>query len=98
MVLVDQDKEPLLVLDVDRFTRGRGKFHVVHDKPPAEQPSSDYPLLLTTGRVLEHWHTGSMSHRSRVLEALSPESCVEISPADADRLGIVDGDIIAFVV
>ncbi|MEW6673207.1 MAG: formate dehydrogenase subunit alpha [Thermodesulfobacteriota bacterium] len=82
------------ILHLDSFTRGRGKFHVVHDKPPAEQPSGDYPLLLTTGRILEHWHTGSMSHRSRVLEALSPESSVEISPADADRLGIFEGDII----
>jgi len=77
-----------------RFTRGRGKFHVVHYTPPAEQPSADYPLVLTTGRVLEHWHTGSMSHRSRVLEALVPESSVEINPVDADRLGVHEGDVI----
>jgi len=78
-----------------KFTRGRGKFHVVHDSPPAELPSSAYPLLLTTGRILEHWHTGSMSHRSRVLETLAPESRVEISPADADRLGMEEGDLIS---
>jgi predicted molibdopterin-dependent oxidoreductase YjgC len=79
----------------DRFTRGRGKFHVVHDSPPAELPSGRYPLLMTTGRVLEHWHTGSMSHRSRVLEALAPESRVDLSPQDADELGIQEGDVIS---
>jgi predicted molibdopterin-dependent oxidoreductase YjgC len=77
------------------FTRGRGLFHVVNDKPPAELPSLSYPLLLTTGRILEHWHTGSMSHRSRVLEGLVSESRVEISPEDADRLGIEEGDAIS---
>jgi formate dehydrogenase alpha subunit len=79
----------------DRFTRGRGKFHVVHDNPPAELPSGKYPLLMTTGRILEHWHTGSMSHRSRVLEALAPESRVDLSPEDADQLGIREGDVIS---
>lgn len=83
------------ILHEGRFTRGRGKFHVVEDKPPAELPSSAYPLLLTTGRLLEHWHTGSMSRRSRVLEALEPESLVEISPGDAAKLGIEEGDVIS---
>jgi len=78
-----------------QFTRGRGKFHVVHDRPPAELPTSAYPILLTTGRILEHWHTGSMSHRSHVLETLAPESHVEINPADASRLGAVEGDVIS---
>jgi predicted molibdopterin-dependent oxidoreductase YjgC len=81
-------------LHKEQFTRGKGQFHVVHDKPPAEYPSNDYPLLLTTGRVLEHWHTGSMSHRSHVLESLVSESNIEINPTDADHLGIIDGDII----
>ncbi|MFH1123323.1 MAG: formate dehydrogenase subunit alpha, partial [Pseudomonadota bacterium] len=80
------------ILHKGRFTRGRGLFHAVYDKPPAELPSGAYPILLMTGRILEHWHTGSMSHRSRVLEALAPESWVEISPADAAQLGIEEGD------
>ena len=80
------------ILHEGRFTRGQGLFHVVHDKPPAELPSGAYPILLTTGRILEHWHTGSMSHRSRVLEALVPESRVEMSPVDAARLGVEEGD------
>ena len=83
------------VLHKGRFSRGRGKFHVVHDKPPAELPTSAYPILLTTGRMLEHWHTGSMSHRSRVLESLVPESHVDINPSDANRLGIAEGDLIS---
>jgi formate dehydrogenase alpha subunit len=76
------------------FTRGKGKFHVVHYKPPAELPSSEYPLVLTTGRILEHYHTGTMSRRSRVLETLVPESHMEISPADAALLGVKEGEVI----
>ena len=91
----DRGHPGTLTLHEGKFTRGRGKFHVIHDSPPAELPSSEYPIMLTTGRILEHWHTGSMSHRSRVLEALAPESRVEISPMDADRLGIEEGDIIS---
>jgi formate dehydrogenase alpha subunit len=83
------------ILHKGQFSRGRGKFHVVHDRPPAELPTSAYPMILTTGRILEHWHTGSMSHRSRVLETLVPESHVEINPADANELGIVEGDVIS---
>jgi formate dehydrogenase alpha subunit len=83
------------VLHRDRFSRGKGKFHVVHDRPPAELPTRTYPILLTTGRILEHWHTGSMSHRSRVLETLVPESHVDINPVDAGRLGIMEGDLIS---
>jgi formate dehydrogenase alpha subunit len=81
-------------LHVDGFTRGRGKFHVVLDQPPSELPSGAYPLLLTTGRILEHWHTGSISRRSRVLESLVSESRVELSPVDTDRLGIESGDLV----
>jgi len=83
------------ILHKGQFTRGRGKFHVVLDRPPAELPTFAYPILLTTGRILEHWHTGSMSHRSHVLETLAPESRVEINPVDASRLGIVEGDVIS---
>jgi predicted molibdopterin-dependent oxidoreductase YjgC len=83
------------MLHKGQFTRGRGKFHAVYDKPPAELPTRAFPFLLTTGRILEHWHTGSMSHRSRVLESLVPESRVEINPVDAVRLGLDEGDLIS---
>ena len=91
----DREHPGTATLHEGTFTRGRGKFHVVQDSPPAELPSSAYPLLLTTGRILEHWHTGSMSHRSQVLESLAPASLVEISPVDAAQLGIVEGDSVS---
>lgn len=78
-------------LHEERFTRGKGKFHEVHYRPPAEAPSEDYPIVLTTGRVLEHWHTGSMSRRSRVLETLVPQSRIDLCPEDADQLGVSQG-------
>ena len=81
-------------LHVERFTRGKGKFHVVTYKPPAEAPSAQYPLVLTTGRLLEQYHSGSMSRRSHVLESLEPESHVDINPEDADALGLNEGDVL----
>jgi formate dehydrogenase alpha subunit len=83
------------MLHAGQFTRGRGKFHALHDIPPAELPTIAYPLMLMTGRILEHFHTGSMSHRSRVLETLAPESRIELNPVDTDRLGIEEGDMIS---
>jgi len=91
----DSEHPGTSMLHQGEFTRGRGKFHVVHDRPPAELPTITYPILLNTGRILEHWHTGSMTHRSRVLETLAPESRVEINPLDANRLGIEEGDLIS---
>jgi formate dehydrogenase alpha subunit len=76
----------------DGFARGRGKFHAVDYIPPAESISKGYPLVLTTGRVLEHWHTGTMSRRSNVLSELNPNGVVEMSPSDATKLGLIEGD------
>jgi len=82
-------------LHQDKFIRGLGKFHAVEYKPPAESVSPGYPLILTTGRVLQHYHTGSMTRRSEVLNELCPGGAVEIHPEDALKLGIVDGDMVA---
>lgn len=79
------------------FTRGLGKFHAVEYKAPAESTSAAYPLILTTGRVLEHWHTGSMSRRSEVLNSLYPNGVVDIHPDDALKLGIIDGDLVTMI-
>jgi formate dehydrogenase alpha subunit len=76
------------VLHVGRFPSGRGMFRAVDYLPPAEQPDADYPLVLTTGRVLYHWHGGTISRRARGLLALYPEPLIEISPQDAARLGV----------
>lgn len=60
-------------------------------EPPAESPDSEYPFWLNTGRVLEHWHTGSMTRRIPILHRAVPESYVEVNPDDAARLGITNG-------
>jgi formate dehydrogenase alpha subunit len=78
----------------DSFARGRGRFHAVGYVPPAESISKDYPLILTTGRVLEHWHTGTMSRRSKVLSELHPDGVVEMHPGDAAKLGLIEHDLI----
>ena len=78
-------------LHKDRFTRGKGKFHAVEFLPPREMPDDEYPFVLSTGRMLEHFHTGSMSRRSDVLDKLVPLGAIEINPEDAQRLGVEDG-------
>jgi formate dehydrogenase alpha subunit len=83
------------ILHQGKFNRGLGKFHAVEYKPPAESVSSGFPLILTTGRILEHYHTGSMTRRSEVLDKLCPTGTIDIHPDDALKLGIVDGDIVA---
>ncbi len=77
-------------LFAESFPRGRGKFHPLTYQPNAEMPDEDYPFYLTTGRVLEHWHGGSMT-RHASLNEVYPEALVEINPADATRLGVEDG-------
>ena len=61
-------------------------------EPPPETPDAEYPFWLNTGRVLEHWHTGSMTRRVPTLHRSMPSAYVEIHPGDAERLGIRDGD------
>lgn len=92
---VDRDDPGTPILHSEKFSRGRGRFHAIEYKPPAESVSKDFPLILTTGRVLEHWHTGSMSRRSGVLNELIPHGVVDIHPDDARNLGIEDGDMVS---
>jgi predicted molibdopterin-dependent oxidoreductase YjgC len=75
----------------DTFPRGRGKFHPLEYQPSAEMPDEEYPFILTTGRVLEHWHGGTMTRHSW-LDDLYPEAMVEINPGDAARMGLKFGD------
>jgi len=75
-----------------RFSRGRGHFTPVEYLPPAEYPDEEYPYLLTTGRLLQHFHTGTLSRRSEVLDSLVPECRVEINHKDAEKMGIEDDD------
>jgi formate dehydrogenase major subunit/formate dehydrogenase alpha subunit len=79
------------ILHVDKFSRGLGQFVAVDHVPPAELPDAEFPLMLTTGRVLYHWHGGEITHRARNLEAMYPEALIEINPKDAGQAGIGDG-------
>jgi predicted molibdopterin-dependent oxidoreductase YjgC len=74
----------------ESFPRGRGKFTPLEFVPAAELPDDEYPLILTTGRVLEHWHGGTMTRHSK-LDELYPEAMLEINPADAAMLGLENG-------
>ncbi len=76
------------ILHVGQFTRGKGKFHAIDYLPAKELPDEEYPMVLTTGRVLYHWHGGEMTRRAEGLMAVYPEPLVEISPEDAARLGL----------
>jgi len=75
----------------DSFPRGRGKFHPLDYVPVREEPDDEYPFILTTGRLLEHWHGGTMT-RNSALNDIYPEARVEIHPADAEIHGIRNGD------
>jgi formate dehydrogenase alpha subunit len=79
-------------LHKDKFVRGRGLFHAIEFIPPAELPDKGYPLLLTTGRVLYHYHTGSMTRRDDGLNFRYPEGHVEVNPVDAMEMGVEDGE------
>jgi len=78
-------------LHKDTFTRGKGKFHVVHYLPPTEITNEEYPFILTTGRIYYQFHTRTMTGRSEALSRESPEGYVEINPADAKDLNIRTG-------
>jgi formate dehydrogenase alpha subunit len=77
-----------------QFTRGKGKFNVVDYRPSMELPDEEYPFILTTGRVLCQYHTGTMTRKVGDLNILRGEELVEISPQDAITLGIEDGELI----
>jgi formate dehydrogenase major subunit len=81
-------------LHKDRFSRGRGLFHAIEYIPPAEQTDAEYPIILSTGRVLYHYHTGTMTRLSKGSMERCPESLVEINPLDAEKLGIGDGQTV----
>jgi formate dehydrogenase major subunit len=73
---------------------GRGKIVPAKVIPPDELPDDEYPMVLSTGRVLEHWHTGSMTRRSHVLDQIEPEAVAFMSPKDMRRLKVWPGDFI----
>jgi formate dehydrogenase alpha subunit len=88
----DQDHPGTPILHTEGFTRGKGRFEALQFKPSMEQPDDEYPLILTTGRMLYHFHTGTMTRKVGGLNELRKEERVEINPEDAQEKGIKDGD------
>jgi formate dehydrogenase alpha subunit len=71
-----------------KFSRGLGRFHALEFEEAVELPDDEYPFILTTGRMMFHWHTGTMTRRSDKLEQEAPEAYAEVHPEDAARLGL----------
>jgi predicted molibdopterin-dependent oxidoreductase YjgC len=74
-----------------RFSRGVGRFHSIEYREPAELPDDEFPLTLTTGRLMFHFHTGTMTRRSEKLHQEVPQAYVEMHPSDAERIGLNGG-------
>jgi formate dehydrogenase major subunit len=85
-----------VVLFDQGFATEDGKAHLVPAEwmPAKELPDDEYPFVLNTGRLLEHWHTGSMTRRSFALDSIQPSPLVYIGHEDAARLGVRDGDVV----
>src|SRR6185437_957820 len=80
----------------DGFPTSDGKGRIVPADllPPDEVPDAEYPLVLTTGRLLEHWHTGAMTRRAGVLNAIEPQGIAAMNPYEIERRGLHIGDMI----
>ncbi|GAA6165371.1 formate dehydrogenase subunit alpha [Pelagimonas sp. KU-00592-HH] len=80
----------------DGFPRpeGRARFTPASVIPPDEAPDEEFPMIMTTGRQLEHWHTGSMTRRSKVLDAVEPEANCSLNPRTLKLMGIEPGEMI----
>lgn len=81
------------ILHTQAFPIGKGVFHAIDYAPPAEQVNDEYPLYLTTGRLLYQYHTGTMTMKTEGLNERAPENFVEISQADAGQFGLEDGSV-----
>ncbi len=84
------------IVFVDRFptANGRGKFVPADLIPAAERPDAEYPVVLITGRQLEHWHTGAMTRRAAALDALEPEPVASLHPLDLKEIGVEPGGVL----
>ena len=82
-------------LHKDKFSRGLGLLTAIEYTPPAEEVDLEYPVILTTGRLLEHFHSGTMTRNSRILDEIVPEGFVEINPNDAKNYNIEDREVVS---
>lgn len=76
------------ILHIGKFARGVGKFNPIDHLDPAESPNDDYPMVMSTGRIIYHWHGGQMTRRSQGIMQVYGSSLVEVNPDDAQRLGL----------
>jgi formate dehydrogenase major subunit len=86
--------DPVVFIENFPTPSGRGKFVPADLISAAEQPDAEYPMVLITGRQLEHWHTGSMTRRASNLDSLEPEPVASVHPLDLDALGVLPGGTI----
>src|SRR4029077_7809056 len=91
----DQPGNAIIFRDGFPTASGRGKIVPAHIRPPDEVPDMDYPMVLSTGRVLEHWHTGAMTRRAEVLDTIEPEALAFLAPRELHRLNRAPGDTIS---
>jgi len=88
----DKDHQGTKFLHEGEFAHGKGKFHATKHIPPIESADDEYPYIMMTGRMLYHYHGGSMTRRSNAVDNHEPDAYLEISFADANKLGVEDGD------
>jgi formate dehydrogenase major subunit len=86
--------QPVVFIDNFPTPTGRAKLVPVDIIPAAEQPDREFPFVLITGRQLEHWHTGAITRRASVLDAIEPEPTASMHPLDLDAMGAKQGDVI----
>ncbi|HXA37222.1 MAG TPA: formate dehydrogenase subunit alpha [Steroidobacteraceae bacterium] len=86
--------EPVVFTKTFPTPTGKGRFVPADIIPADERPDADYPMVLITGRQLEHWHTGSMTRRSGVLDSIEPDPVASLNPRDMAALGAKPGDLI----
>jgi formate dehydrogenase alpha subunit len=91
---LSEDHQGTRLLHSSAFTRGKGRFFAIDHKEPAELPDKEYPFILTTGRLMFQYHTGTMTRRIPILERELPTGFVEINSKDAKRLSISQGEMV----
>jgi formate dehydrogenase major subunit len=90
----DDPGQPVVFIDKFATPNGRAKFVPADIIPANERPDGEYPFVLITGRQLEHWHTGSMTRRASVLDAIEPNAVVSMNPIDMRKVGVAAGETV----
>jgi formate dehydrogenase major subunit len=93
----EPDHPGILTRFTDTFPRGKATFVPAEFAPAKELPDEAYPLVLNTGRILQHWHTGTMTRRAKALDEIAPEALLEMTPEDMQALGVADGEFVRVV-